>query len=133
MRTAVVLLAALALAACGSSQEVAVEDAARGFADALAADDLERACTALAPSTVLELEASSGQPCATALRAQDVVAPEEVGSVQRFGRQASVDVRGSAGETDTWFLSRFDGRWLLVAAACTPRRELPSDCQVEGP
>jgi hypothetical protein len=130
---AVVVLSALALAACGSGQEAAVEDAARGFGDALASGDLERACASLAPSTVTELEESSGQPCATALQARDVVALDEVGSVQRFGRQASVAVRSSAGETDTWFLSRFDGRWLLVAAACTPRPELPYDCDVEGP
>jgi hypothetical protein len=130
---AVAVLSGLALAACGSSQEIAVEDAARGFAEALASDDLERACTSLAPSTVVELETSTGQACARALQAQDVVVPAEVGRVQRFGRQASVAVRSSEGETDTWFLSRFDGRWLLVAAACSPRPELPYDCDVEGP
>ena len=130
---AVAVLSALVLAGCGSGQEAAVEDAARTFAEALASDDLERACSSLAPSTVLELEQSSGQACARALQAQDVVAADRVGRVQRFGRQASVAVRSSTGETDTWFLSRFDGRWLLVAAACTPRPELPYDCDVEGP
>ena len=134
MRTAAVaVLSGLALAACGSSQEIAVEDAARAFAEALASDDLERACTSLAPSTVVELEMSTGQPCATALQAHDVVAADRLGRVQRFGRQASVAVRSSAGDTDPWFLSRFAGRWLVVAAACTPRPELPYDCEVEGP
>lgn len=133
MRTAAVVLSALLLAACGSGQEVAVEDAVRDFAEALASDDPGRACGALAPSTVLELEQSTGQECARALQEQDVVALDEVGSVQRYGRQASVQVRSSTGETDTWFLSRFDGRWLLVAASCTPRPELPYDCDVEGP
>ena len=134
MRTAAVaVLSALALAACGSSQDVAGEDAARSFAGALASGDLERACASLASSTVLELEGSSGQACARALQAQDVVVPDEVGRVQRFGRQASVAVRSREGETDTWFLSRFDGRWLLVAVACSARPELPFDCDVEGP
>ena len=134
MRTAAVaVLSGLALAACGSSQEVAVEDAARGFAEALASDDPERACTSVAPSTVVELEMSTGQACARALQAQDVVVLDEVGSVQRYGRQASVEVQSSTGETDTWFLSRFDGRWLLVAASCRPRPELPYDCDVDGP
>ena len=133
MRTAVVLLAGFVVAGCGSSQERAVVDAAQAFGAALAAGDEARACTWLAPSTVAELEQSSGQDCARALPAQDLVALDRVSSVERYGRQASVAVRSTAGTTDTWFLSRFSGRWLVVAASCRPRRDLPYDCDLEGP
>ena len=133
MRTAVVLLAGFVVAGCGSGQERAVVDAAQTFGAALSSGDAARACTSLAPSTVAELEETSGQDCAQALKAQDLVALDRVSGVERYGRQASVAVRSSAGETDTWFLSRFGGRWFVVAASCRPRPDLPYDCDVEGP
>jgi len=133
VRTVLALLAAAALTGCGSSQEAAVEAAARSFDAALRAGDVSRACSALAPSTRTELEGQTGQECAQALTDQGLVAVERLGGVQRYGRQASVEVHGPSDEADTWFLSRFDGRWLIVAASCRPRPELPYDCDVDGP
>jgi hypothetical protein len=133
VRTAVLLLAGSVLVGCGSSQEQAVSNAARAFGEALVAGDAARACTALSPGSVVELEQSAGQECARALPAQDLVVPDRVGGVERYGRQARVTVRSSDGRTDTWFLSRFDGRWLVVAASCRPRPDLPYDCGIEGP
>jgi hypothetical protein len=133
VRTALVVLAALVLTGCGSGQEAAVEDAARSFDAALRTGAVSRACEDLAPSTRAELEGSTGQDCEQALPEQHLVVLERVGGVQRYGRQASVEVHGAADEADTWFLSRFDGRWLIVAASCRPRPELPYDCDVEGP
>lgn len=34
-------------------------------------------------------------------------------------------------ESDTVFLSRFDGEWLVVAAACTPVSGHPYDCSIQ--
>jgi hypothetical protein len=133
VRTVLALLAAAALTGCGSGQDAAVEAAARSFDAALRGGEPGRACAALAPSTRTELEDTTGQECAQALADRGLVALERVGSVQRYGRQAAVEVHGPADEADTWFLSRFDGRWLVVAASCRPCPELPYDCDVEGP
>ena len=133
MRLAAALLASIALSWCGDEQERAVVDAARSMSALLAAGEASAACGLLAPASRQELAQTGGEPCATALPALDLVQIEAVSSVQRYGRQASVVVESSDGEQDTWFLSRFDGRWLLVAASCEPRGELPYDCDLEGP
>jgi hypothetical protein len=132
VRIAIALVIALALVACASDQDRAVEDAARSFAQALRSGDVDRACTGLAPATLEELEESTGQQCTRALPEQDLVVLDRVDRVERYGRQGSVEVSSSDGETDTWFLSRFDGRWLVVAASCVPRPQQPYDCDVEG-
>ena len=133
MRPVLCLVAALALVGCGSDQEAAAEAAARSFDMALRTGDVGGACAALAPGTRAELEASAGRTCPQALPAQELGALERVMSVQRYGRQASIEVGTSDGTTDTWFLSRFGGRWLLVAASCQARPQLPYDCDLEGP
>ena len=48
--------------------------------------------------------------------------------VEVFDTTAQADV-GS----ETLFLSRFDGRWLVIAAACTPVPERPYDCSIGLP
>lgn len=133
VRTAAVVVAALAVTGCGAGQETAVEAAARSFGEALRSGDAGRACAALAPRTREQLEADAGQPCARALSEQDLLPLESVGAVERYGRQASVTVHDRDGGSDTWFLSRFGSRWLVVAASCRPRAELPYDCDVAGP
>ena len=133
MRLATALLVSVALAACGDGPETAVADAARTMSGLLAAGDATAACALLAPASRQELEQTEGDPCPTALPALDLDQVDAVSSVQRYGRQASVVVESSDGEQDTWFLARFDGRWLLVAASCEPRGELPYDCDLEGP
>ena len=131
MRAVLALLAVLALTSC-SAQDDAVVAAVRDVGRALESGDGDAACALLAPLTREELEQSEGRPCAQALADQDLVQPDEVARVERYGRQSSAVVRSADGEQDTWFLSRFGGRWLLVAASCRPRGDLPYACDVEG-
>ena len=134
MRRALLVLAALGLTACGGTQEDGVRTAARAFGDALAASDGAAACALLAPLTREELEQSQGSACAQALPEQGLPPLAEVTGLQRYGRQASLELTGPEGETDTWFLTRSDRGWLVAAAGCRPRREdLPYSCDVEGP
>lgn len=35
--------------------------------------------------------------------------------------------------SQTLFLSRFDGRWLVIGAGCTAVRDAPYDCRVAMP
>ncbi len=53
--------------------------------------------------------------------------------VDRYGREGSTRLQGAGGEGDTYFLSRFQQGWLVSAAGCEVRGELPYDCDVEGP
>lgn len=127
-------LAVLALATgCGGGRAADVEQAAAAWSGALRSGDAGLACSMLAPLTRQGLESSEQQPCAEAISGQDLLAPSRQRSVDRFGREARVVVEGADGETDTWFLSRFGGRWLVVAAGCQPRGGgLPYHCDVEG-
>ena len=129
----VLALAGLALTTgCADGRDPGVEESATAFGRALRAADSAQACAVLAPLTREELE-SQGQSCPAALEAQGLLEPTGVGSLHRFGREARVVVEDAAGRTDTWFLSRFDDRWLVVAAGCLPRSQgLPYDCDVEG-
>lgn len=135
-RTRRLVAAALCLAAvsgCGGLRDGALTTAVDDFAGALRRGYAQQACAQLAPVTRSQLEKSAGRPCAEALDAQDLLRPTQVRAPDRFGRQAVVVVQGTDGATDTWFLSRFDARWLVVAAGCTARGgSLPYDCQVEG-
>jgi hypothetical protein len=58
---------------------------------------------------------------------------DRVVDVDRYGREGSTRLQGAGGEGDTYFLSRFQQGWLVSAAGCEVRGELPYDCDVEGP
>jgi hypothetical protein len=133
LRSALLVLLVLALAGCGGGHEGAVEGTARAFDDALQSGDASTACALLAPLTRQELEQSEASPCEQALSEQEIIPLREVTRLERYGRQAAVRVSGPQGELDTWFLSRFGDRWLVVAASCRPRGELTASCDVEGP
>ena len=127
------LAALLLLSGCADDPDAEVAAAAMAFGTALRSGDAASACEALAPLTRQELESSAKQPCPQALAAEDLLQPTSTRSLARFGREARVVVAGADGETDTWFLSRFDGRWLVVASGCRPRGgQLPYACDVEG-
>jgi hypothetical protein len=134
VRIVVLPLAAVLLTGCaGSSPAGSERTAAERFAAALTADNTASACDALAPLTRQELESSEQAGCAEALAKQELLRASSVRSSERFGAQAAVVVADREGRSDTWFLSRFDGRWLVVAAGCRSRGEqLPYDCDVEG-
>ncbi|MFC7726559.1 hypothetical protein ACFQW6_15725 [Nocardioides sp. GCM10028917] len=124
---AVLVVACAALAGCGGTQDDAATTAARRLLDAAAAGDGPGACAALAAPTRDELEQSSGKPC------EEAVLEEELGgdgpaSVEVFDTMAQVVVGA-----ETVFLSRYDGRWRVVAAGCTPVPDRPYDCSIGLP
>jgi hypothetical protein len=127
--TALVLL----VPGCGGTGESAAEAAARAFSTALESGDAAAACALLAPATRSELERSEGAPCRQALPALELAPISRVARLERYGRQAAVHLRGPDAQPDTWFLSRFDDRWLVVAAGCRAQGEVSASCDVTGP
>ncbi len=98
---------------------------AQQWLDAVGHGEGGRACELLAPGARNELEQSSGSPCAEAVLEEDVgEAGEPVVTV--FDTAAQVRFA-----SETVFLSRFDGDWLIIAAACTPRAARPYDCSIK--
>ncbi len=122
-----ILLVSGAVSGCGASEEAAAQEAASTFYETVGAGDGATACELLAAVTRSELEDSSAKPC-------DVAVLEEVNpkvggdrTVQVFGSMAQVTFDG-----DTVFLTRSSRKWRVLAAACTPQRDAPHDCQVKG-
>ncbi len=123
---AVVGLAATApLTGCAGLEEDDVGRVAGAFEDPAAAP-AER-CALLAPSTLQTLEAEESAPCADVI-GQVPLPGGAVEAVEVWGGDAQVRLSG-----DTVFLTETPPGWLVTAAACEPRGELPYDCQVEGP
>jgi hypothetical protein len=82
----------------------------------------------LAPATRSELEQTSGKPCEQAVLEEDLTSPDASARVSVFDSMAKVAIG-----PETVFLSRFDGTWLVVAAACTPVKAQPYDCSIGLP
>ena len=124
------MLAAVSLSGCAGSQDEAATHAAVGLLDAAAQRDGVAACGFLATPTRAELEQSSGTPCEEAVLEEDLGAGDGVGPahVEVFDSMAQVVV-GS----QTVFVSRYDGRWRVVAAACTRVADRPYDCSIGLP
>jgi hypothetical protein len=120
---------AVLLGACGgqgSVEDSGAADAATTFSRSVASRT-QAACDLLAPSTLDELEATSG-PCADSL--PDEVRPSSgpARSTEVYGKDAIVHL-GS----DTVFLARFRDGWRVTAAGCTEQGEgRPYDCKVKG-
>jgi hypothetical protein len=126
---AVVTLAACGvLASCAGTQDAAAAAAATDLLEAIGRDDGAAACALLAPAVRTELEDTSGTPCERAILEEqlgDAAGPVEV---EVFDTTAQALVG-----PETLFLSRFDGQWLVIAAACTPVPDAPYDCKVGMP
>lgn len=128
VRMAMALAAVLVGATgCASGHEGSVRAVTDDYARAVLDRDWPAACQVLAPATRDELEQSSGSPCPAALAEEDPPEPDGVPAVQVYGTKAVAEYDG-----DTLFASQYDGHWLLVAAACTPRHPRPYDCAVSG-
>ncbi|QIX28747.1 hypothetical protein ncot_11305 [Nocardioides sp. JQ2195] len=112
---------------CSNGQEDDVRDRAAGFEAALDHADWSRACQHLAPPTRAELADSGGGSCAKGLSGEELDPPGRLDTVQVFGTTAQVSFAH-----DTLFLSRFGDGWRVVAAGCTPRKDKPYDCSVQG-
>jgi hypothetical protein len=121
-------VACAALAGCGGTQDDAATAAARELLDAAAGSDGSAACAALTAPTRDELEQSSGKPCEEAVLEEELGSGDGPASAEVFDTMAQVVVGA-----ETVFLSRYDGRWRVVAAACTPVPDRPYDCAIGLP
>ena len=119
---------ALVLAGCAGAQDAPAASAAERLLTAAGQDDGRAACDVLAPATRSELEQTAGKPCAEAILEEDLTSPGTSARVTVFDDMAQVVVG-----PETVFLSRFDGSWLVVAAACTPVEAGPYDCSIGLP
>ncbi len=123
----------LPLSGCGGQQDAAISGAADGFSAAVRSGNGVQACVLLAPLTRQELESSEQAACEQAVLGVDLPQVDRVVDVDRYGREGSARLHGAGGQRDTYFLSRFGQGWLVSAAGCDARGELPYDCDVEGP
>ena len=117
----------LGSSACGSSQDLPVQDTAEEFYAAVTRHDGRAACRLLAPETLDEVVESAQAPCAEAVLQDlrpEVRDPEQV---KVFGTMAQVGYDG-----ETVFLTRFRDGWKVMAAGCGPGSGDRYDCEVEG-
>jgi hypothetical protein len=117
--------ASLCASGCAGSQDDAATRAALRLLDAAAAGDGAAACAA---PTRDELEQSSGKPCEEAVLEEELDGASDADRVDVFNSMARV-----AAGSQTVFLSRYDGRWKVVAAACTSVPDRPYDCSIGLP
>jgi len=122
------LVGLVVLTGCSGARDGDVSNVAEEFVAAVGADDGDRACALLAPSSRSELEQSSGQSCARAIL--DEVAGRVGATLDEdtFGTMARIRF-----QEDTMFLTRFRYGWRVLAAGCSPQPHAgPYDCQVKG-
>ena len=116
------------LSGCAGSQDEAAGDSARRLLDAAQGSDGATACAQLAPAARSELEQQSGRTCEEAILEEDLGDGSGELVVEVFDTMAQARVGDQ-----TVFLSRYDGRWLVVGAACTPVSDRPYDCSIGLP
>ena len=115
-------------AGCAGSQDDAAGSAAQDLLAAVSDGDGAAACRLLAPAAADELATTTGEPCERAVLEEDLGGGTGATRVEVFDAMAQVRVGA-----DTVFLSRYDGLWLVVAAACTPVPDGPYDCSIGLP
>jgi hypothetical protein len=124
-----VLVGSAALtSACGSTQDASAAAAASGLLRSAHDGDGAAACAYLAPAVRSELEDTSGKPCAEAILEESLGG----GSAPAYAEVFDTAARAEVGP-EVLFLSRYDGRWLVIAAACTAVPAQPYDCSVGMP
>jgi hypothetical protein len=119
------VIAVTTIAGCGSSPQQQVRDTVRGYAGAFARHDYQALCDRyLAPSIGTGLQAETGVPCESAVRASvsSTRAPAvKIGAVQVRGDRATAAVHstaaGQARSDDTMALQRIHGHWRITALA----------------
>ena len=125
---AVAAVAALTTSGCGTSQDAAARETAHDLLASAAAGDGARAGALLAPAARDELETQSGKACDEAVLEEDLGEARGAESVEVFETMAQAHIG-----PEVVFLSRYDGRWLVVGAACTPVPGEPYDCSIGLP
>jgi hypothetical protein len=123
---ALLVASLLLLTACSNGQDESAGSSAEEFLSSAAEGDGTRACDVLSPSTRSELVQSSGKPCEQAILEEHLTIGTMHG-IDVFDTMAVAHI-GS----ETVFLSRFDSRWMVIAAACTAVPERPYDCAIKG-
>ncbi len=116
------------LAGCAGAQDEPAVSSARGLLDAASGGDGAAACELLAPAARSELEQQAGAPCEEAVLDEDLGDGSGEAAVEVFDTMAQVRIGDQ-----TVFLSRYDGDWLVVGAACTPVPNRPYDCSIGLP
>ena len=131
-RRVVVLVAVVACAwstaSCAGAQDTAVADAATGLLDAASSGDGATACSLLAPPVRTELQDASGHSCERAVLDEGLEEVSGAVETQVFDTSAQAVVG-----TQTLFLARFDGQWLVIGAACSAVPAHPYDCNIGMP
>lgn len=127
------LLTLVAMSACAPTGEDPAR-VAQAFAEAIDSGDGTTACALLAPLVAEAVAEDAKAPCDVALGSGDVGddlrdrgAGHAAAQVRVAGRQAQVRT-----ETDTLFLARSGGSWVVTGAGCDPRPDRPYDCEVQG-
>ena len=123
----VALVAGLLLCGCGApaGEDEATRVAGEWLA-AARARDAGRMCELLTPAAA-ESVATGEENCEQAVGSLDLPGGGSVGRVELWSDEAQV--RTGA---DVLFLVRLSGGWRVNAAGCTPRGDLPYDCDVEA-
>jgi hypothetical protein len=88
---------------------------------------MSAACDLLAPPTRHELEQSEGETCDKALEQQDLPTGGSAGDLEVYGDEAIAHL-----SDDVLFLTNVAGRWMVLAAGCTPQPDQPYDCEVKA-
>jgi hypothetical protein len=135
-RACTVTAAALALAAtgagCGTAGDRAqVRAVTERFYAAVGDKDGRRACTALAQSTIKQLQDQEKAPCPRAVEELDLSVSRVV-AVQVFLTSA----RAKLADGESAFLDRMGASWKLSAVGCKAEegkpRDRPFQCEVEA-
>ena len=126
---ALICLACLPVAGCSvvGPDQAEADSAAQRFHAALTRGQPAAACDLLAPETLKEVVQAAGSSCPKALTDEALPGAGTVTATDVYGTNARVVMDG-----DTLFLARFGPQWRVTAAGCSPRPDLPYDCQVKG-
>lgn len=124
--TAVALLALTGCSAGGSTRSSAETTATR-FSQAIADGDGAGACALLVRDGRQAVEDRTRTSCERGVLRLDLPRQADAASARVYGRAAIVD-DGHA----TLFLARSGDTWLVRAAGCTPEKDAPYDCTLDG-
>jgi hypothetical protein len=111
----------------GSPEPDAATRVAERFSSAISDNDGARACALLSPAAAAEVAKSEGRPCPKAIGSLQLPASRTITGSKVYVQSAQV-----RSDKDVLFLSRFDGRWKIVAAGCRQRPDHPYDCLVQA-
>ncbi|MER7212112.1 hypothetical protein [Streptosporangium sp. NPDC000239] len=120
----IALALTLGLSGCATEGKSAAERTVERFYTAVRDHDGQRACTLLAPEAVEGLR-TGGEVCAKAVLGLDLPGGQ-VRETAVWGDEAQVRLTH-----DTVFLHRFPLGWLVRAAGCRSRGDLPYSCEVK--